>query len=163
VQESKALNQLEGPRIIIASSGMLTGGRVLHHLERLLPDPKNLVALVGYQAPGTRGWSLVNGAATLRMHGQDVPVRAKVLSVDGMSAHADSNELMRWFRSGPSLPKAVFVTHGEPDAAAALAERIGAETNVAAYTPKLGDQFDLRELLSGNGRAKTPLPRLSSP
>jgi metallo-beta-lactamase family protein len=151
VEESKQLNRLEGPSIIIASSGMLTGGRVLHHLERLLPDPKNLVALVGYQAPGTRGWSLVNGAATLRMHGQDVPVRAKVLSVDGMSAHADANELMRWFRSGPSLPKAAFVTHGEPDAAAALAKRIGTETGVPAYTPKLGDQFDLAALLSGTG------------
>jgi len=152
VEESKALNQLPGPRIIIASSGMLTGGRVLHHLERLLPDGRNLVVLVGFQAPGTRGRSLEDGATTLRMHGRDVPVAARVLSVEGMSAHADGNELMRWLRSGPALPKAAFVTHGEPEASAALAKRIGEEAGVASYTPHIGDEYELADVIAA-GRA----------
>jgi metallo-beta-lactamase family protein len=149
VDESKTLNRLGGPRIIISSSGMLTGGRVLHHLERLAPDPKNLVVLVGYQAPGTRGRALRDGAQSLRMHGQDIPVRAKVLNVEGMSAHADSNGLMRWLRSGPSLPRVAFVTHGEPESSAAFAQRIGAEAGVTSLTPHMGQQFDLREMLGG--------------
>lgn len=148
VEESKALNRLPGPRVIIASSGMLTGGRVLHHLERLAPDPKNLIVLVGYQAPGTRGRLLVDGARSLRMYGAQVPMNAKVLSVDGMSGHADSNELMRWLRSGTSLPRAVFVVHGEPASSAALAQRITAETGVKTYTPKIGDHFDLGQMLA---------------
>ena len=148
VDESKTLNRLEGPRIIVSSSGMLTGGRVLHHLLRLMPGPKNLIVLVGYQAPGTRGRALRDGAPSLRMHGQDVPVRAKVLSVEGMSAHADANELMRWFRSGESLPRVAFVTHGEPASSAALAQRIGGE-GVTSLTPRIGDSFDLREMLGG--------------
>lgn len=151
VDESKTLNRLSGPRIIISSSGMLTGGRVLHHLQRLMPDPKNLIVLVGYQAPGTRGRALRDGAPSLRMHGQDVPVRAKVLSVEGMSAHADANELMRWLRSGASLPRVAFVTHGEPEAAAALAQRIGGEAGVTSLTPRLGEQFDLDTMLGAPG------------
>jgi metallo-beta-lactamase family protein len=147
VDESKQLNRLSGPRIIISSSGMLTGGRVLHHLRRLMPEPENLIVLVGYQAPGTRGRSLRDGAQALRMHGQDIPVRAKVLSVEGMSAHADSNELMRWLRSGEALPHVAFVTHGEPEASAALAKRIGMEASVTAFTPFIGEAFDLAEIL----------------
>jgi metallo-beta-lactamase family protein len=152
VDESKTLNHLPGPRVIISSSGMLTGGRVLHHLERLLPDERNLVMLVGFQAPGTRGRSLQDGTQMLRMHGRDVPVRARVLPVEGMSAHADSNELMRWLRSGPSLPNAAFVTHGEPEASAALAKRIGEEAGVPSYTPHIGDGYDLADVIAA-GRA----------
>jgi metallo-beta-lactamase family protein len=149
VDESKALNRLAGPRIIVSSSGMLTGGRVLHHLQRLMPDPKNLIVLVGYQAPGTRGRALRDGVASLRMHGQDVPVRAKVLSVEGMSAHADGNELMRWLRSGEALPRVAFVTHGEPEASSAFAQRIGTEAGVTSLTPHMGESFDLVEMLAG--------------
>ncbi len=148
VDESKALNRLAGPRIIVSSSGMLTGGRVLHHLQRLMPEAKNLIVLVGYQAPGTRGRALRDGATTLRMHGHDVPVRARVLSVEGMSAHADGNELMRWLRSGEALPRVAFVTHGEPEASAALAQRIGAEAGVTSLTPHMGEEFDLSEMLA---------------
>ncbi|MDP9236379.1 MAG: MBL fold metallo-hydrolase [Chloroflexota bacterium] len=147
VDESKRLNGLAGPRIIIASSGMLTGGRVLHHLERLLPDQKNLVVLVGYQAAGTRGRQLLDGAKSLRMYGRDIEVAARVLSIEGMSGHADSNELMRWFKSGPALPRLAFITHGEPGPATALAERIRAETAVNAVIPKIGDSFDLDAML----------------
>jgi metallo-beta-lactamase family protein len=141
--ESKTLNRLEGPRIIISPSGMMTGGRVLHHLRRLLPEERNLVVLAGYQAPGTRGDRMQRGEPTLRMHGIDVPVRAETLSLKGLSAHADANELMRWVRSAPSLPRTVFVTHGEPPAATALAKRIESELHITAHIPNLGDEFDL--------------------
>lgn len=148
VDESKTLNRLRGPRIIISSSGMLTGGRVLHHLERLAPDPGNLIVLVGYQAAGTRGRALKEGAKSLRMHGQDIPVRAKVLSVEGLSAHADANELMRWLRTAPAPPRLAFVTHGEPAASAALAQRLGTELGVTAITPAIGNSFDLADMLA---------------
>lgn len=147
VDESKTLNRLRGPRIIIASSGMLTGGRVLHHIERLGPDPANLIVLVGYQAAGTRGRALQEGAASLRMHGQDIPIRAKVLSVAGLSAHADADELLRWVRTAPAPPRLAFATHGEPAAAAALASRLGAELGVTAITPALGQSSDLAGML----------------
>ena len=142
VEESKRLNDLPGPRIIIASSGMLTGGRVLHHLERLAPDPKNLIALVGFQAEGTRGRALLGGATSLRLHGHDVPVRARVLSVEGLSAHADADELMRWFHTAPTLPRTAFVTHGEVPAAHALALRIES-AGTPAHEPRMGEQFEV--------------------
>lgn len=148
VEESKALNELEGPRIIIASSGMLTGGRVLHHLARLAPDPKNLVVLVGYQAAGTRGRYLFDGGRDLRMHGRQVLMRAGVLTVAGLSAHADADELVRWVRSAPKPPRHVFVTHGEADAAAVFAGRLQSELGVEAHVPKMGDVFDLDRLLA---------------
>jgi metallo-beta-lactamase family protein len=143
VDESKQLNGLEGPRVIIASSGMLTGGRVLHHLRRLLPDERNLVVLAGYQAPGTRGDLLQRHAPTLRVHGDDIPVRAHTLSLSGLSAHADVDELMRWIQSGPAVPKTVFVTHGEPEASAALKARVERETSARVHVPAIGDEFEL--------------------
>jgi metallo-beta-lactamase family protein len=146
VEESRALNRLKGPRIIIAASGMMTGGRVLHHLERLLPDRKNLVVLVGYQAAGTRGRKLQEGARFLRMHGVDVPVRARYLEVEGLSAHADVNDLLRWLDSAPRPPRAVFLTHGEPQALAALAGRLEAR-GLSALIPALNQEFDLDALL----------------
>lgn len=152
VEESKELNGRHGPRVIVASSGMLTGGRVLHHLRYVLPDPKNLVMLVGYQAAGTRGRALVEGAKALRVFGEDVPVRARVLPVEGMSAHADADELMRWLHSAPMLPREVFVTHGERDAAEALARRIEGE-GVRAHVPALGERFELLALLAGDAGA----------
>jgi metallo-beta-lactamase family protein len=148
VDESKALNELEGPRIIISSSGMLTGGRVLHHLARLAPDPRNLVVLVGYQAAGTRGRYLLDGGRELRMHGRQVALRAELLTLAGLSAHADADELVRWVRTAPTPPKHVFVTHGEPESAAAFAARLVAELGVQAHVPKMGEIFDLDRLLS---------------
>jgi metallo-beta-lactamase family protein len=143
VEESRALNHLSGGRIIISASGMMTGGRVLHHLRRLLPDEKNLVVLAGYQAPGTRGRALLEGAMTLRMHGRDVPARAEVLPLSGLSAHADAGELMRWLRSGTALPQRVFVVHGEPPAASSLAARIEQELRLHVDVPAMGDEVDL--------------------
>ena len=123
-EQSKAINDVVGPCIILSASGMATGGRVLHHLARRLPDPRTTVLLVGYQAAGTRGWSLQNGAATLRMHGEDVPVKARIASIDGFSAHADEAGIERWLASFPSPPARTFLVHGEGPALAAAKERM---------------------------------------
>jgi len=143
VQDSKTLNDLGGPRVIISASGMMTGGRVLHHLVQRLPNEKNLVLLAGYQAAGTRGRSLLEGAKSLKIHGQMVPLRAEFQQIHGLSSHADCDELMAWITSAKTMPKTIFVTHGEPDAAKALAQRIKAETGVKTFLPNLGDHFNL--------------------
>jgi metallo-beta-lactamase family protein len=123
-EQSKAINDVRGPCVILSASGMATGGRVLHHLERRLPDPRTTVLLVGYQAAGTRGWSLQNGAATIRMHGEDVPVKARVATITGLSAHADEAELERWLATFPAPPARTFLVHGEPAALAAAKARM---------------------------------------
>lgn len=122
--QSKAINDVRGPCIILSASGMATGGRILHHLARRLPDPRTTVLLVGFQAPGTRGHSLQQGAATLRIHGEDVPVKARVASISGFSAHADEAEIDRWLATFPSPPSRTFLVHGEPPALAAAKERM---------------------------------------
>jgi len=147
VAQSKKLNDAHGPRIIVSASGMLSGGRVLHHLRRLLPDRRNLVILAGYQAAGTRGRKLLEGARTLRMHGMDVPVRAEVMALHGLSAHADSDELMRWLRSGEAAPRRVFITHGEPESAYVFARRVRRELGWRTEAPDLDDEVELDELL----------------
>ncbi len=125
-EQSKAINRVEGPCVIISASGMATGGRVLHHLARRLPDPRTTVMLVGYQAAGTRGWSLQNGARAVRIHGEEVPVRATVVSLSGFSAHGDKDEVDRWLGTLPAPPRRVFCVHGEPPALAATAQRLAA-------------------------------------
>jgi len=127
VQESKALNDLPGPGIILAGNGMSTGGRVVHHLRRLLPDPRTTVLLVGYQAAGTRGRLLRDGAREIRMLGGTVAVRAEIMRGDGFSAHADRDELLRWLRQFRRPPRATWLVHGEPAAAESLAEHIRRE------------------------------------
>jgi metallo-beta-lactamase family protein len=123
-EESKTLNHKKGAMIIIAGSGMATGGRILHHLEHRLSDPTTTVLLVGFQAQGTRGRLLQDGARTLRFHGRDVPVRARVESVHGLSAHGDQDEILRWLSGFKSPPRQTYLVHGEPASAAALAEAI---------------------------------------
>ena len=128
-QESKEINQVEGPVIIISSSGMATGGRILHHLEKRLPDPRTTVLLVGFQAAGTRGRLLQEGVRFLRMYGQEVPVRARVETIDGLSAHADQKDILRWLAGFKEPPRQTFVVHGEPKQAEGLsrviAEKLG--------------------------------------
>jgi metallo-beta-lactamase family protein len=126
-EASKALNGKPGTLIIIAASGMATGGRIVHHLKHRLPDPRTTVLLVGFQAVGTRGRSLQDGATFLRMHGQEVSVRAHVETLDGLSAHADRSEIHRWLRGFSRRPKHVYVVHGEPTAAEALAKTLSME------------------------------------
>ena len=123
-EESKALNKKSGPMVIIAGSGMATGGRVLHHLKQRLTDERNTVLLVGFQAAGTRGRALQEGAKWVRIHGGDIAVRAHVETVDGLSAHADQGELLRWMRGFTKPPKQTYVVHGEPNASQALAFEI---------------------------------------
>lgn len=143
VHESKQLNHLPGPRVIIAASGMMTGGRILHHLVRRLPDHHNLVLLSGYQAIGTRGRTLQDGADHLRIHGQNVPVKAQVGSIQGLSSHADRDELMRWVASAPEPPRRVFVVHGEQEQASHLAGLLGRATGAEVTIPALKDSFAL--------------------
>ena len=113
VEQSKALNRRKEPAVIVAASGMATGGRVVHHLKQRLGDPKNAVVFVGYQAAGTRGRALVNGAENVAIHGQRIPVRAEILELHGLSAHADQEELLKWCQALPGPPERVFLNHGE--------------------------------------------------
>jgi metallo-beta-lactamase family protein len=123
-EQSKSINNLKGPLIIISASGMATGGRVLHHLKRRLPNPDTTVLLAGYQAEGTRGRLLQDGAKEIKMLGEIVPVRAKVKVLDGFSAHADQGEILRWLGTFPKPPRMTYIVHGEPAAANGLAEVI---------------------------------------
>jgi len=142
-QESRALNNRHGPMIIVSASGMLTGGRVLHHLQAFGSDPRNAIVLAGFQAGGTRGAALVKGQRSVRIYGVDVPIRAEVVSLDTASAHADSDEILAWLGTAPAAPRGVFITHGEPDAAEALRLRIDRELKWPAGVPEFQDTFDL--------------------
>lgn len=137
--KSKRLD-LGGPRIIVSASGMGTGGRVVHHLKALLPDSDNTVLLAGYQAVGTPGRALLDGAHELKLHGSYVRVRAEIVDVGAFSVHADAGELLDWLRSSERLPEQVFVVHGEPDASAALARQISLELDVIAVVPTAGER-----------------------
>jgi metallo-beta-lactamase family protein len=143
VEESRAINRVRGPAIIISASGMATAGRVLHHLRRRLPDPNNTVLLVGYQAYGTRGRQLQDGDQTVRIFGEDVPVRAKIETIQGFSAHADQNGLMRWLKSATTAPKRVFLVHGDPEPAKVLADRIQKEMGWPVTVPQMGETHPL--------------------
>ena len=141
-EESKAINAHQGAGIVIASSGMMNGGRILHHLARRLPDPKTTVLVAGYQAKGTRGRTLVDGAEFLRIHGRDIPVRAVVQRVDALSGHADRHEIDRWLGSLPA-PRRTFLVHGEPPAANGMAEFLKARRGWDVHVPSIGEAVDL--------------------
>src|SRR4029077_5772232 len=117
VDDSKRLNDTPGPGIIVAGSGVATGGRILHHLKRLLPDPRTTVLFVGYQAAGTRGRRLKDGATEMKMLGVTVPVRGQIMVSDAYSAHADREEILRWLGGFTRPPGMTYVVHGEADAA----------------------------------------------
>ena len=136
--DSRAIGQLNYPVIIISASGMATGGRVLHHLINMAPDHRNSIVFAGYQAGGTRGAKLVGGARSVRIFGEDITVNAEVVSLPAMSAHADASQLIDWLKTLKKVPKHVFVTHGEPDAADALRWRIEHELGWSASVPLLG-------------------------
>lgn len=122
--DSRAIDRSTDPMIVISASGMATGGRVLHHLARFLPDPRSTVLLVGHQVAGTRGRSLLDGADELKLHGQYVPVRARIAQLEGLSAHVDHAEMIAWLRASGISPRRVYVTHGEPSAADAMRRRL---------------------------------------
>ena len=143
VEASKALVRSRYPSIVISASGMLTGGRVLHHLKALGPDARNAIVLVGYQAAGTRGADLQAGRRTLRIHGADHEIRAEVATLHGLSAHGDADDLLRWARAMPAAPRRGLVTHGEPTAALALAARLRDTLHWHVEVPAMGDTADL--------------------
>ena len=141
--ESKALNNPRVPCIVISASGMGTGGRVVHHLRHMLPDRRNTVVLTGYQAVGTRGRTLVDGAAEVKIHGRYVPVEAEVVSDGEFSVHADASELLDWLGALPQRPDVVYVVHGEVSGSRALAARIRAELGFTAVVPALDERVRL--------------------
>ena len=141
--DSKAIDASTGPMIVISASGMATGGRVLHHLARFLPDARNTVLLVGYQSAGTRGRLLTDGCDELKIHGRYVPVRARIAQAQGLSAHADYAELCAWLENSKLSPQRVFVTHGEPAASDALRRRLRDSFGWACIVPDDRDSYTL--------------------
>jgi metallo-beta-lactamase family protein len=128
-EESKAINQMQDPCIIISASGMATGGRVMHHLKQRLPDARNAVLLVGFQAEGTGGRALEDGAKTLRIYGESIPVLAEIVDMKQLSAHAGQSELLRWLSGFPTPPKQTYLVHGEPAAASTLQQLVKSRMN----------------------------------
>ncbi|HEX7175760.1 MAG TPA: MBL fold metallo-hydrolase [Pyrinomonadaceae bacterium] len=142
-EESKRLNEESGTRIIISASGMMTGGRVMHHARRMLPDPNATVVFVGYQAAGTTGRLVLDGARSVRIMKSDVPVRCRVERVEAMSAHADWKEVLRWLEPIKTAPRRTFTTHGEPEAAAAMAAHINERYGWRVDAPQYGQTVEL--------------------
>ena len=143
VEESKAIDRRHGPMIVISASGMATGGRVLFHLARFAPEPRNTLLFAGHQAVGTRGAAILGGAPSVKIHGSWVPIRARVESLPGLSGHADSDELLSWLSALPRPPRVIYVTHGEPAAADALRLRIQDELGWDARVAEHGVTVDL--------------------
>lgn len=142
VEESKALNALAYPAIILAGSGMAEGGRILHHLAWKLPDHRATVLFVGFQAAGTRGRALQEGAREVRIHGRQVPVRARIVTLDSLSAHADRGEIVRWLSSS-ARPGRIHLVHGEPGAASALAATLRAGSGLSVHVPRYREAVEL--------------------
>ncbi len=143
VEDSKKINDVTAPCIIISASGMVTGGRVLHHLAHRLPDSRSTVLLVGYQAEGSGGRALLNGAKFLRIHGAEVPVRAQVVEMCQLSAHAGKSELLRWISGIQAPPKRTFMVHGEPSGLTSLRDAIVAQRGWPVTIPDYLQSFDL--------------------
>jgi metallo-beta-lactamase family protein len=142
-QASRELDARSGPMILISASGMATGGRVLHHLKAFAGEPRNLILLSGFQAPGTRGASLAAHARMLRIHGREIDIRAQVAQLESSSAHADAGEILQWLRTTPVAPKRTFVTHGEPAASDALRQAIERQLGWAVEVPEHRSEHDL--------------------
>lgn len=143
VEESKAITMSPYPKIVISASGMATGGRVLHHLKAFAPDHKNTILFSGFQAAGTRGRAMLEGAREVKIHGQWIPVQAEVADLPMLSAHADANELMRWLSGFKRSPRGVFVVHGEAQASEAMRSRIDRELGWNAVVPRQDQVFEL--------------------
>ena len=142
-EDSKRISPLTGPQIVLAASGMASGGRVLHHLEVLAPDRRNTVLFVGFQASGTRGEAMLSGAPSIKLYGNYVPVRAEVVRMDSLSAHADATELISWLGTASSQPERAFIVHGEPSAADALRRSLGDELGWRTHVAEHGETVEL--------------------
>jgi metallo-beta-lactamase family protein len=142
-EQSKKLHDIQQKAIIISASGMVEGGRILHHLEHRLPHQQNTVLFIGYQAEGTRGRAILEGKPFVKIHGMEIPVRATIESISGFSAHADYNETLAWLMGFNRPPLKTFIVHGESEASAALAEKIRAKMGWQVVIPKLNERFNL--------------------
>ena len=143
-EESKRLNNATGARVIISASGMMTGGRVLHHALRLVPDPEATIIFVGYQAAGTPGRRILEGEPEVKIMGQWIPVRCRVTKIGGFSAHADWQEVLRWLEGmKDAVPSRTFLTHGEPEAADAMAGHIKEKFGWNVHVPQYGERIEL--------------------
>ncbi len=142
-KESMAINEVRDHAIIISSSGMVTGGRILHHMRQRLPHQDNTVLFIGYQAEGTRGRSILEGEPTVKIHGEQIPVHAKVENISGFSGHGDYNEILAWLMGFNRPPEKTFIVHGEPAASSALAEKIRAQFKWDVVIPAFGESHDL--------------------
>jgi len=142
-EASRALNTNDGPAIIISASGMATGGRVVHHLKTMLPDPRNTVLFAGFQAPGTRGEALVHGVDEVKIHGQYVPVRAEIVNLHNVSAHGDYVEILEWLGQCGCRPQTTFIVHGEPAAADAMRQHIRDNLGWTAQIPEYRESVEL--------------------
>ena len=140
-EESRALAARHGPMVILSASGMATGGRVLHHLAQHAENPRNMIILTGFQAPGTRGATIASGASSVRIHGQDVAIKAEVVQLESASAHADANQLLAWLKTMPAAPDQVYVVHGEIHPADTLRTRIARELGWRAMVPEHGSTW----------------------
>ncbi|WP_420473394.1 MBL fold metallo-hydrolase RNA specificity domain-containing protein [Noviherbaspirillum sp. ST9] len=143
VEESKALNMKHMPMVIIAASGMATGGRVLHHLKAFASDPRNTILFSGFQAGGTRGAAMLGGIDAIKIHGEYVPLRAQVVQIENLSAHADADEILQWVSRFRQPPKRTFITHGEPEAADALRRRIEESLKWPCSVPEYLESVEL--------------------
>jgi metallo-beta-lactamase family protein len=143
VEQSKALNENPHPMIILAASGMASGGRVVHHIEAFAPNPQNTILFVGFQAAGTRGAAMVEGASSVKIHGEYVPINAEVALISNMSAHGDYLEILDWLRGFESAPKRTFITHGEPIAADAMRHHIEEKLHWQTCVPDYLETIEL--------------------
>jgi metallo-beta-lactamase family protein len=141
--ESKSINAVARHAVIVSASGMVTGGRILHHLEHRLPRPQDTVLFIGYQAEGTRGRTILEGKPTVKIHGQEVPVRARIEQISGFSAHADYQEILAWLVGFNRPPRKTFIVHGEPEAATSLAEKIREKLDWEVVIPNFGETHTL--------------------
>jgi metallo-beta-lactamase family protein len=143
-EESQEINSIRYPAVIVSASGMATGGRILHHLKYRLPDPKNTILFVGYQSVGTRGQMLKDGAREIKIHGEMIPVRAQIRSIEAFSGHADSTEILRWLKTFKAPPKLTFVVHGEKESSKALADEIRRSLGWKTHIPEYLESYHLR-------------------
>jgi len=143
VEDSKKLHDLKSRAIIISASGMVTGGRILHHLQHRLPDERHTILFIGYQAEGTRGRAILEGQPTVKIHGSEIAVKARIENIPGFSAHADYNEILAWLMGFNRPPKKTFIVHGEPATSQALAEKIHQTLNWETVIPAYGDEYQL--------------------
>jgi metallo-beta-lactamase family protein len=141
--QSKAVNAVARQAIVVSASGMVTGGRILHHLEHRLPRPQDTVLFIGYQAEGTRGRTILEGKPAVKIHGQEIPIKAHIEQISGFSAHADYQEVLAWLVGFNRPPRQTFIVHGEPEAAASMAGKIREKLGWEVAIPRFGETYTL--------------------